>query len=439
MKKVYIKVLGMTCNHCQQKIYNSLKQISYIDDVNVVLATDMVSLTYHEELLDLNQVIDKITELGYKTDLNMAFESEQEFTNVRKNQIINIINTFLIIIILYLLVKKFIGFDFLNVIPNINNSISYPLLFIIGLMTSIHCVGMCGSFNLAASVGIKLKNPYTKPLLYNLGRVISYTLLGGLAGLIGRVLTPSNFLQGILVGLAAIFMLIMGFSMLGLMSKKILSLLPKHKPRKIKTSSPFIIGLLNGFMPCGPLQAMQLYAISTASFFLGAFSMLLFALGTVPLMLLVGILFNSLKGKKVFAMQRISAVLVILLAFTMFSRSLGYLGVSGFNNSSKYQTAEIRDNYQYVEIEVKRNAYETIIIQNNIPVQFNLIAKEGSLNGCNNPIMINSFNIKEKMIIGNNIINFTPTKTGTYVYTCWMSMIRSQIIVVENIDESEYK
>jgi hypothetical protein len=243
-------------------------------------------------------------------------------------------------------------------------------------------------------------------------------------------------MQGILVGLASIFMLIMGLSMLGLVSKKLISLLPKSsKLSKIKTSSPFVVGLLNGLMPCGPLQAMQVYAISTASFFLGAFSMLLFALGTVPLMLLVGLLFNFVKGKKVYTMQRISAVLVVLLAFVMFNRAAGYLGFNIFSEKTDIEIAEIKEGYQYVEIDVQKGSYEKIVVQKDIPVEFNLKAKEGMLNGCNNPVMIPSLDIKKKMTVGDNIITFTPTEVGTINYSCWMSMIRNQIVVVDDISQ----
>jgi sulfite exporter TauE/SafE len=345
---------------------------------------------------------------------------------------------FLGIIFVYLFIKNYFGFDFLNVIPQIDSSISLPLLFIIGLMSSIHCIGMCGAINLAASTGIKVKSSLKRPLLYNTGRVISYTVTGALAGLLGKVLTPNNVMQGILVGLAAIFMLIMGLSMLDLISRKFLSFLPKNsRLGKLRTSSPMIMGLLNGLMPCGPLQAMQIYAMSTASMFLGAASMFLFALGTVPLMLVVGLIFNSVKGKKVYVLHRISAVLVLLLSVVMFSRSAGYLG---FNLSSGgnqgYETAEIKDGFQYVDIEVQSGSYKKVMVQAGIPVKFDIHAADGKLNGCNNTVIIPSLNIKKRLYEGDNIIEFTPEKAGTIGYSCWMSMIRSQIIVVDDLNSS---
>ena len=85
-------------------------------------------------------------------------------------------------------------------------------------------------------------------------------------------------------------MVIMGLNLSGFkffrkFSLRMPSFLSKYKGN---FTSPFIVGLLNGFMPCGPLQTMQLFALGTGSAFKGALSMLIFSLGTVPLMLTFG-------------------------------------------------------------------------------------------------------------------------------------------------------
>ena len=135
---------------------------------------------------------------------------------------------------------------------------------------------MCGAINLIAIYDTN-KN-YKRSLLYNLGRVLSYTLIGGLVGLIGSIFTLSNIANGIVILIASLIMLVMSFNMLGIIDFKI----PFKKIRiKKKTRNAFIVGLLNGLMPCGPLQAMQVYALSTGSFIKGALSMFLFSLGTV--------------------------------------------------------------------------------------------------------------------------------------------------------------
>ena len=103
-------------------------------------------------------------------------------------------------------------------------------------------------------------------------------------------------------------MLIMSLSMLGICSLKNIKLFKN----KIHSRNSFVIGLLNGLMPCGPLQAMQLYALSTSNFIYGALSMLLFGLGTVPLMFFSSFIFNNLKGKKKIFLNKTSAVLIFI-------------------------------------------------------------------------------------------------------------------------------
>ena len=54
------------------------------------------------------------------------------------------------------------------------------------------------------------------------------------------------------------------------------------------------------------------------------------------------------------------------------------------------------------------------------------------LTGCNNKIKLKEFNIEKELVVGDNIIEFTPTKEGTYNYTCWMNMIKNNITVIDN-------
>lgn len=129
-------------------------------------------------------------------------------------------------------------------------------------------------------------------LLYNGGRIISYTILGGIVGALGSVLSLSISVKAGIQIFAGVFMIIMGLNMSGFSIFRRFNLrLPwsacsiKKKPK-----TPFLIGVLNGLMPCGPLQTMQLYALGTGSAFNGALSMFLFSLGTVPLMLTFGAL-----------------------------------------------------------------------------------------------------------------------------------------------------
>ena len=206
---------------------------------------------------------------------------------------------------------------------------------------------------------------------------------------------------------------------------------------------PFVVGLLNGLMPCGPLQAMQLYALGSGSAFTGAISMFLFSLGTVPLMFGFGVVSTMLSKKFTRAILRFSAVLVVVLGVIMMQRGFSLGGINiGLTNNMAIPTATAtatvnadatkeKNNVQVVKGEVRPNTYPAITVNKGVPVQFNLHADAANLNGCNGFILIPEFNIQKELQPGDNIIEFTPQKTGQIVYTCWMGMISSTITVEE--------
>ena len=135
-------------------------------------------------------------------------------------------------------------------------------------------------------------------------------------------------------------MLVMALNMLGVFRalRKLSPRLP-GRPRasligRLKSGSSFVIGLLNGLMPCGPLQAMQLYALSTGSVLRGVLSMLAFSLGTVPLMFSFGLISGGLNRKYSHVMLTVSALLVFVMGLNMMGNGLALSGVSLLRRNS---------------------------------------------------------------------------------------------------------
>lgn len=141
--------------------------------------------------------------------------------------------------------------------------------------------------------------------LYNLGRLISYTAIGGLLGLLGSAFALSAQARAVIGVAAGAFMVAMGLTLMGILRPGVLSkLLPKKVVRKVASATatlrqrgPFLLGLVNGLMPCGPLQAMQVYAVATGSVAVGALSLFAFCLGTVPLMFVADSVITALKAR----------------------------------------------------------------------------------------------------------------------------------------------
>lgn len=221
---------------------------------------------------------------------------------------------------------------------------------------------------------------------------------------------------------------------------------------KNKSGSPFIVGLLNGFMPCGPLQTMQLFALGTGSATKGALSMFMFSLGTVPLMLTFGALSGLLSKGYTKKILKLSGVLIIVLGLIMGNRgfvlagininpmaalassSKGLLGKSSNNSSNtNISKAIIKDGVQVINMTANNNGYtpNTFYVEKGIPVKWIIDGQQ--LNSCNNAIVAQSLNVQKKLKSGENVIEFTPGDKDIN-FSCWMGMIRGVIKVVDKLD-----
>ena len=402
--KIDLSVSGMTCGGCELHVEKAALEVDGVIKAKASHSAGKLTVTTDESINEENhdqffKIIEvKINEAGYS--FHGKFEKKNDSFSIKQW-----VGLIIIIAAVFLVVRET---GIMSRLPVIESSMGYGLIFIIGLMTSVHCIGMCGGINLTVSLS-GLKNNDGKPtvfkrtkpaLLYNAGRVISYTIIGGLAGLLGSVISITGTVQGIIVGIAGIFMLLMGINMLGLFPwiDKIIPRLPGGIASRIVNSGsgrgPFTVGLLNGFMPCGPLQSVQIYALGTGSAFSGALSMLLFSLGTTPLMLGFGSISSILPARFHTRILKVSALLVLLLGGGMIARGMSLSGMSlaaagNFSgNTENVRIAEIKEGKQYVTTIMHDDLYEPFIVEAGIPVVWTIIADSKVLNGCNNPLTV---------------------------------------------------
>lgn len=422
MKK-YIKIKNMTCNSCKVKIENKVSSINYVNSAVVHLNKNILEIDYNDEL-DINIVCDKINKLGYETNINMVVSKINNYNTT----IINLVIITLVLSI-YLILRFYLGIDFNTIMPEINSSTSLIMLFVIGLLSSIHCISMCGGIML--SVCSKSDKPLKKPLLYNGGRLFSYTVVGAVCGFIGSSLSLNNTVYFIFMFIAALMMFVASLSMLNIVTIKISSYLPKFKN---KGNTPFVVGILSGLMPCGALISMQLYAVSTNNFLLGALSMFLFCLGTIPIMMISAFIFNKFNSKSLKIVNIISAFLILILSLMMFERAFTYVGVDvDVVDTSNYIESTQYDDYQEVTVNVSFKGYADIIVKKGIPVRLNLYVRDDTivLSNCNREVKFDEWNTSIYLNVGDNYVYFTPKETGDFIYTCWMNMIVNKIKVVE--------
>lgn len=446
LKKETLSIEGMTCSGCEKRIENSLNKIDGVESVSASTAGSRADVWYDPDKTDPSQFIKAVEDLGYKTAGIPAAGPRNSFKNIS-----GFLGIVIILFAGFIIIQNTIGLAF---IPQITQNMSLGILFVVGLITSLHCVAMCGGINLSqcvkagtASGGGKFSG--IKPsLLYNAGRVLSYTVIGGIIGAIGSVFSFSPMAKGAIAVIAGVFMILMGLNMLKAFSflQKINVRLPKFIRDPLDRISagsgqygPFVVGLLNGLMPCGPLQAMQVYALGTGSFVNGALSMFFFSVGTVPLMFTFGAASTFLSKKFTKVVFKFSGVLVMLLGLFMLNNGFSLAGKNpvGFRKPvTENGVAIVKNNVQVVTTEVLPNSFAPIRVVKGVPVKWVLHVKPENLNGCNNAVIVPGLGIQKKLEPGDNIIEFTPSETGTIPYSCWMGMIRSQIDVVEGTDNN---
>ena len=202
-----------------------------------------------------------------------------------------------------------------------------------------HCIGMCGGIIIAYS-STKIEDNWSKPkqatahILYSMGRIFTYTILGALFGFIGGVAMFNNLANGSLLILAGVFMVLAGLSLSGKI--KFLTLIEhsfsssswfsKLFRELLKTKSLmsfFILGMLNGLLPCGLVYFFAVTAASTASATYGALVMFIFGLSTIPALFSLGFFVGLYKnGKFRNIMIRLAAISVVI--FGIYTIHQGY-------------------------------------------------------------------------------------------------------------------
>ena len=209
--------------------------------------------------------------------------------------------------------------------------------FILGLLGSFHCIGMCGP--IAFMLPVDRTNAYKKGsqiALYHIGRLLAYSIIGLVFGLVGKSLYIFGFQQqlSILIGVLMILIVIIPQKTFNKynFSKPVYKLISKIKSSlgkalKKKTMDTFLtIGFLNGFLPCGLVYMAVFGAVASTNALSGSLYMAIFGLGTIPLMTTAIYFSQFLKGSARQKIQKVIPVFVVIIGVLFIIRGLG-LGI----------------------------------------------------------------------------------------------------------------
>lgn len=449
IQHIKTSIKGLHCESCKTLIETEIDMLEGVSKVEINLDTNEAEIEFDDEKISKYKIFQDIEKLNYQVT---EFKSENNETAPVSSRMLKISGLVLLGIILfaggYALISQYGGFELLAKLNEGN--IGYGLILVIGLLSGFHCVGMCGGLVIAYSAhGLKKDGPRSlfPHIQYNIGRLISYTIIGGILGGIGVFFGINPTFTGVIILIAGVFMLLMGISFMA--NIRLLEKIKIRTPKAIakylynqkhskKPKGPFIVGLLNGFMPCGPLQAMQLYALASGSVLRGSISMAIYAIGTIPLMFGFGAFLSAISKQHIKKIIMVSGILVAVLGLFMINRGLtnfgyGFTNISFTGNTSETEFVVSGDitEYQTARMELSYLGYtpNVLYVKKGVPVKWIIDVKQ--MSGCTDAIMIEELGIKKDLQLGENIIEFIPEQVGEIKFSCWMKMVWGKFIVTD--------
>ena len=288
MKNIY-HVSGTHCASCKILLEDIISEQDFVESVNVNLKKEIVEIEseYNSEDV-LNILNSKIKDNGYV----LSFEKQNKEKQNHKDLLIALPIGIIFLILFFILQKSGV----LNL--GIGGEITPTTSFIIGLIASVSsCLAIVGGLVLSLSAKISQDNVSDKKnvILFHFGRLFSFAILGGVLGLVGSAIGINFTFTSILGIIASVIMLLLGLNLVGLFTKNKFTLHSgifkniNYFFNKIehKTFTPIIIGFSTFFLPCGFTQSMQFSALSSGSFLSGMMIMFFFALGTLPILVVL--------------------------------------------------------------------------------------------------------------------------------------------------------
>ena len=441
-----VSISGMSCQACEVKIERALRAVPGVTNVDVNAASGRARITADgaaPSLTDLNAAVEH---LGYRVHAQNVSPGPVE----GRSSIWQAAGLFALVLFLGVLFGKL---GWLNLAGSVSNAASFGSVFLVGLLAaSSSCIAVSGGLMLSGVTSFATRHPKASRarllqpvLLFVTGRLVGYGFFGGLIGLIGQAIAPPPLVTGLITVVVAVFMLIMGLDMVGIAPswlKRVLPRMPKALAHRVLDAEgnqhpvmPLLLGAGTFFLPCGFTQSLQLYALTTGSFFGGATALFAFALGTAPALIALGWASSALKGRAGKFFLRFSGALVAVLGVWNVQNGLAVAGYPIELPTWGAQTKEVvsgpmdRETARTVNILVN-NGYspQTFTLVAGVPATLRLSGKTG---GCLSTFIIPKLGINKVLKTGSvTEIAFTPKDPGRYAFSCGMGMYRGSFTVI---------
>jgi sulfite exporter TauE/SafE/plastocyanin domain-containing protein len=338
-------------------------------------------------------------------------------------------------------------------------------MFVLGLVTSVHCMSMCGPMVVTYAVNGEEHGPWYRRLIPNVAyqgaKITSYLAVGLVLGAIGSALSLDRARPFVML-VAGALMIIVGLGMTGRFpwAARMTPRPPKFLTSALSSirrkgradadagqstlATPITFGLLTGLMPCAPLMAAELAAAGTGSAISGGAAMLAFGIGTAPLMLAFGTASGLLRPDFKRRMISVLAVVVVLLGVVYLDRAATRLGSPVSLSAAKQSifgpatsTAAVAsyatgaDGVTEVPLAIRNTQFSPAALQIPADKPTRLIVDRQEDNPCSDQLVVPQLGItvdlKPNAVTD---VNLPAAKAGVYTLTCGMGMMSGRISAV---------
>ena len=319
-------VSGTHCASCKILIEDILSEQDDVQSVRVDLQNEVVEIEADTDRgsAEFAKILtDKIQSNGYVLSVEKEISAKSNSDGIWQAVPIG-----LGILTLFFLLQKS---GILNL--GLGGQTTYVTSFVIGLIASVSsCLAIVGGLVLSLSAKVSQDNLSDTKMftLFHIGRLGSFALLGGVLGAVGGVIGINFTLTAILGILASVVMLLLGLNLVGVFEKNKIALpsglFSFFRRIEHKTLTPLILGFATFFLPCGFTQSMQVSALSSGSFMSGSLIMFAFALGTLPMLLLLSFGSASFAHSK-YAPLFFKSAGVVVIGLGLFALLAGLAGL----------------------------------------------------------------------------------------------------------------
>lgn len=473
IKECTYYVDGMHCAACEVLIEKQILKEDGVESVDASTGNGEVTVNYIGDTPDPDKLNSIFQEDGYSFSQEEHLSDNKQkglFTISEEGKLLmnvdtNKVFTSFLSALVVLGVISFILFGGARIssLVSVNANSSLPVLFVFGLLAgSSSCAALVGGIVLSMSKQwsevhsnstsfVKKSEPH---LLFNLGRILSFLIVGIFLGAVGSVIGnifEETSIFSYLTVVISIIMILLGLQMLGVKALQGFQIkMPKAATRYAADESnfngrtmPFMMGVLSFILPCGFTITAYSVALLSGSPIQGGLIMLSFVLGTTPTLLAIGLSSVKFTQKPHISASflKVAGMLVLFFGLYNINAQMNVLGFPSLSDISLDSSVEVSNSNlppivggkQILKMDAGASGYVPNVLNVRVGTPVRWEISDIGTSGCTNSVISKSlFDGRINLTPGETAVKeFTPTEVGRYKFSCWMGMVSGIINVVE--------